>query len=114
MIAGIHLEVWLAAGYAALLGVIAWALEWVARHSHKHSEQYRDSGFVYRREMDLWDCPAGRQLTRDEVDYQRRVVYYRAPAHTCNECALKNNCTDSNDGRVLESRLDSWIESELH
>ena len=34
-------------------------------------------------------------------------------AGDCNACSLKNNCTDSNDGRLLKSHLDSWIESEL-
>jgi hypothetical protein len=113
MISGIHIEVLLAAGYAVFLVGVAFLLEILARHSHKRSEHYRNSGFVYRQKMDLWECPAGRQLTRTEVDYERRIVRYRAPADACNACSLKNNCTDSNDGRVLESRLDSWIESEL-
>ena len=33
--------------------------------------------------------------------------------NACNACSLKKNCTDSNEGRLLKSRLDSWVESEL-
>ncbi len=113
MISGVHVEVVLAASYAIFLVAVAFVLELLARHSHKRSERYRNSGFVYFQKMDIWECPAGRQLLRSETDHQRRIVHYRAPAHACNACSLKNNCTDSNDGRLLESRLDSWLESEL-
>jgi hypothetical protein len=113
MIPGVHVEVVLAASYAIFLVGVAFVLELLARHSYKRSERYRNSGFVYFQKMDLWECPAGRQLLRTETDYQRRIVHYRAPAHACNTCSLKNNCTDSNDGRLLKSHLDSWIESEL-
>ena len=113
MISGVHVEVVLAAGYAIFLVGVAFVLEHLARHSHKRSERYRNSGFVYFQKMDLWECPAGRQLLRTETDYQHRIVHYRAPANACNACSLKNNCTDSEEGRLLESRLDSWLESEL-
>jgi hypothetical protein len=113
MIAGVHNEVLLAVGYATFLVGVAFALEVLARHSHKRSELYRNAGFVYRQKLDLWECPMRRQLLRAETDYQRRIVHYRAPAEACNACSLKNNCTDSNDGRRLEARLDSWLESEL-
>jgi hypothetical protein len=113
MIAGVHNEVLLAVGYATFLVGVAFALELLARHSHKRSEVYRNAGFVYRQKLDLWECPMRRQLLRAETDYQRRIVHYRAPAEACNACSLKNNCTDSNDGRRLEARLDSWLESEL-
>lgn len=113
MISGVHFEVVFAASYAIFLVGVAFVLELLARHSHKRSERYRNSGFVYFQKLDLWECPAGRQLLRTETDYQHRVVHYRAPAEVCNACSLKNNCTDSNDGRLLKSHLDSWVESEL-
>jgi hypothetical protein len=113
MISGVHVEVVLVATYAIFLAGVAFVLEFLAQHSHKRSERYRNSGFVYFREMDSWECPAGRQLLRIETDYQRRIVHYRAPADACNACSLKNNCTDSSEGRLLSSHLDSWVESEL-
>ena len=113
MIHGVHIEVLLAGGYALLLVAVALILELVARHSHRRSEHYRNSGFVYRQKLDVWECPTGHHLTREQTDFERKIAQYRAPAHKCNACHLKKDCTDSNDGRVLESRLDAWLQSEL-
>jgi hypothetical protein len=113
MISGVHIEVILAATYAVFLAGVAFVLETLAQHSHKRSLSYRNSGFVYFQKLDLWECPAGRQLQRIDTDYQRRIVHYRAPPEACNACSLKNNCTDSDEGRLLKSHLDSWVESEL-
>lgn len=113
MIHGVHIEVILAAGYALLLVGVAAVLEWLARHSHRRSEHYRNSGFIYKRKLDVWECPAGQHLTREQTDFERRIARYRAPAHQCNACHGKKDCTDSDDGRLLESRLDSWLQSEL-
>jgi hypothetical protein len=110
---GIHIEVVLAASYAIVLVGIAFILELLARHSHQRSERYRNSGFVYMQDMDVWECPASRQLRRTATDHQHRVVHYRAPADACNACSLKKNCTDSDDGRLLKRHMDSWVESEL-
>jgi hypothetical protein len=113
MILGVHIEIVLAASYAIFLTTVAVGLELLARHSHKRSEQYRNSGFTYFADRDAWECPSGQQLHRQATDHQRRIVHYRASPDACNRCSLKNNCTDSNEGRVLKSHLDSWIESEL-
>jgi hypothetical protein len=113
MIHGIHIEVMLAGGYALLLVGVAGILEIVARHSHRRSEHYRNSGFVYKQKLDVWECPTGHHLTREQTDFERKIALYRAPAHKCNVCHCKNDCTDSDDGRLLESRLDAWLQSEL-
>jgi Transposase DDE domain len=113
MISGIHVEVLLGVAYAIVLVTVACVLERVARHSHKRADRYRNSGFVYFQKTDHWECPAGRQLQLIKINDQRRVSYYRASAHECNACSLKPNCTDSDDGRLLERRLDRWLESEL-
>jgi hypothetical protein len=63
--------------------------------------------------MDVWECPTGHHLTREQTDFERKIAHYRAPAHKCNACHVKKNCTDSNNGRLLESRLDAWLQSEL-
>lgn len=114
MIHGIHTEVVLAAAYALLLMGVAGVLEYLARHSHRRSEHYRNSGFTYKRKLDVWECPTGHHLTRTETDFERRIARYRAPAHKCNACHCKKDCTDSDHGRELESRLDAWVQSELH
>ena len=113
MIHGVHIEVILAGGYALLLVGVAVILEFVARHAHRRSEHFRNSGFTYKKNMDVWECPTGHHLTREQTDFERKIAHYRAPAHKCNACHLKKDCTDSDDGRLLESRLDAWLQSEL-
>lgn len=114
MIHGVHIEVLLAGGYALLLVGVSVILELVARHAHNRSEHFRNSGFVYKKQMDVWQCPTGIHLTREQTDFQRKIATYRAPAHKCNGCHVKGDCTDSHHGRVLESRLDAWLQSELN
>lgn len=113
MIAGVHLEVVLAAAYALVLVVAAVLLERLARQAHRRAERYQTVGFTYHAQLDGWVCPADQRLHRIETDPVRRVSRYRAPAHACNACHLKGDCTDSDDGRTLEHRDDSWLESEL-
>jgi hypothetical protein len=113
VIFGLHLEVVLALAYAAFLMCLTFCLELVARKSHKRAEDYRNSGFIYFRDLDYFECPAGHQLVQLKMDHQRRTAVYRAQAGACNSCSLRLNCTDSREGRIVERRLDAWIESEL-
>src|SRR5215470_6503921 len=110
MILGVHDEVLLALTYALFLLGVAALLEYLARRSQRRAEGYRTSGFVYFRELDYWECPAGHQLIQLHTDHRRRVTIYRAPASACNSCSLKLNCTDSDQGRILERRLNTWFE----
>jgi hypothetical protein len=113
VILGLHVEVLLALAYALFLVGIAFVLELVARKSHNRAQDYRNAGFIYFAELDYFECPAGHQLVQLKTDHQRRIISYRAPAGACNSCPLKLNCTDSDAGRLVERRLDTWIESEL-
>lgn len=113
MVDGIHIEVILAGGYVVLLACAAAILEHLARRSHSRTERYRNSGFTYKKEHDAWECPTGEHLRREKAHPSRKVAIYRAPAHKCNVCHCKKHCTDSDTGRVLESRPNAWLESEL-
>jgi hypothetical protein len=113
MIEGFHAEVLMAAGYALFLVLVAVMLEWLAKHSHRRSEQMRVTGFKFHMEFDHWECPTGQFLHRHSVDHQRNIVRYRAPGHACNCCHKKPDCTDSDEGREIEHRVDSWVQSEI-
>lgn len=113
MIHGMHPDVLMVAGYAILLVGVAAVLELVARQSHHLSEQFHVAGFTYHPQLDAWKCPMGQHLDRKESDYERRLILYQAPAHVCNACHCKSDCTDSDDGRKIEHRLDSWLRSEI-
>lgn len=110
----IHIEVLLASGYALFLLAVATCLEKLGRHTHHRSRRYQTAGFTYHQHINVWECPAGQYLKLWAFDSQRRVAQYRAEAKSCNSCALKKNCTDSEDGRTLDHPLDSWLQSEVH
>ena len=113
MIHGMHPDVLMVAGYALLLVGVAMVLELIARQSHRLSEQLQVSGFTYHPHLDAWKCPTGQHLERKESDYGRGVIVYRAPAHVCNACHCKTDCTNSDAGRQIVRRLDSWLRSEI-
>ena len=113
VIAVIHIEVLLAAGFSMFPVLVAAGLELLARQSHRRSEGLQLAGFRYHHEHDAWECPTGQRLARSETDHQQRLVRYRAPAHICNCCGIKKDCTDSDEGRLIERPLDAWLRSEL-
>jgi hypothetical protein len=114
MIDGFHAEELMAGGYSLFLVAVAATLEWLARHSHRRSEQMPVTGFKFHREFDRWECPTGQLLQRHSVDHLRNIVRYRAPARVCNCCHKKTDCTDSDEGRQIEWRVDTWVQSEIH
>lgn len=113
MLAEFHLEALLAIGYALLLIVIAACMEGMGRHSHRRSGQYHTGGFRFHRPTDHWECPNGARLERAEIDNELRVIRYRAPAISCNGCAIKARCTDSDTGREISVSLDPWLSSAM-
>lgn len=113
MIGGFHAGILLAGGYAVFLVAVAVSLERLGRSSHRLSERFEVAGFQYHAQHDRWECPTGNHLHRVANDSPHRIAVYQAPAHVCNSCAAKHQCTDSDSGRRIERRLDSWLESEL-
>jgi hypothetical protein len=109
----VHPEVVLAAGYAVLLLAAAFGLEWLARRAHRRSEAYELAGFVYHRNLDVWECPTGQHLLPTRTDHLRQLVHYRARPTACNSCPLKTGCTDSDDGRELTQPQATWPHSEV-
>jgi hypothetical protein len=105
-------EVFLFAGYAALLLTAAGLLEWLSAHTHRRSLRYRTAGFEYDADHDHWRCPEGQYLWPHELDHDRRLVRYRAKARICNACPRKEACTDSSSGREVVRPLDPWPHSE--
>ena len=105
-------ETLLAGAYSLALLVSAGALEWLSAHTHQRSLRYRTAGFDYQADSDVWVCPEGEHLWPHDFDHERRLVRYRARAHVCNRCPLKERCTDSDQGREIARPLDPWPHSE--
>jgi len=108
----VHVEAFLAVGYAAFLLCVATGLDLLARHSHVRSQRYRTAGFTYHHTHDAWVCPEDQILTRSETDHERRLVRYRGRPHICNNCPSKADCTDSDEGREIAWAIDPWPRSE--
>lgn len=105
-------EALLAAAYACFLILAGLGLDLVARHSHNRSTRYRTAGFRYASDLDAWICSEGQHLQRVETDHERRLVRYRGKARVCNNCPVKADCTESDQGREIAQALDPWPHSE--
>jgi transposase len=62
--------------------------------------------FTYDPQRDVYTCPQGQLLHFRTNEYTSRKVEYRAKAEDCNSCALKEQCTPSNNGRVVHRNFD--------
>jgi hypothetical protein len=113
LMAGVHTETLLAAGYAVLLLVLAFGIERMAHRSHRRANAYTLAEFVFHEHLDRWECPTGQHLRPIHVDQVRRLTRYRAPAVACNRCPLKSGCTDSDTGREVTRFLDPWLETDI-
>jgi hypothetical protein len=107
------LEVLLSAAYGVFLLGTAAVLEKLAQHSRHRADQYELAGFRYHAGFDRWECPEGNHLHRIHTDPARRLARYRAPAHHCNSCRSKKECTDSDSGREIERQMDLWLRTGL-
>ncbi len=111
MIGPFHAEPVMAVGYVLLLIAIAAGLEQLAKHTQRRADGYQTGGFHFHQDRDAWECPAGMALIRAQVDNERGIVTYRAPAHACNSCPIKSRCTDSDTGREISVALDPFVQS---
>jgi hypothetical protein len=111
-VSSVDTEVLLAGGYALLLLGMGLGLDGLARLAHRRSQAYRTAGFTYNSDHDHWICPQGEHLWPHEYDHDSRTVRYRARAHVCNGCPVKDRCTDSDRGREVVRPLDPWPHSE--
>lgn len=62
--------------------------------------------FQYDAQRDVYICPQGQLLRRRTNEYKSRKVEYQARAEDCNSCPLKEQCTPSNNGRVVHRHFD--------
>lgn len=113
LLAQIHPEAFLAGAYSVFLIAVATGLEMAARFSHRRARGFATAGFRYDADLDVFECPSGETLHRQEVDRERHVVRYRARAEVCNRCRLKSLCTDSDRGREVSRSVAPWLRSEI-
>ena len=67
---------------------------------------FRQEDFNYDAELDVYVCPAGKELHFCQRQTTERSRRYRARAKDCNHCPLKAQCTTSTQGRSLCRSVD--------
>jgi hypothetical protein len=109
----VKLEVWLILGYVAVILAGARLAEVLARVHFQRARRHAERGFEYDADADHYHCPQGERLTLHVVEPENRLVVYRAPASTCNGCALKSSCTPHDEGRHIYRPLAAWAETDI-
>lgn len=109
---GIEVTAWLAAGYGAVLVLVAYAIDRMARRAQTTVQEQRTPGFVYHEDHDAWLCPEDQWLWPRSFDPENRVMRYRGSPTVCNSCPVKESCTTSADGREMRRMVDTWPASE--
>ncbi len=106
------LELWLFLGYVSVLWLGAWLLEAMAKvHFHRALRRAHE-GFDYDPGLDRYECPQGELLTLHTSDDRNKLAIYKAPASSCNGCALKTFCTPHDEGRHVYRSLAEFLETD--
>jgi hypothetical protein len=84
-------------------GVRAYLL--VPDRSHQAGLVSKDA-FRYDPLADTYTCPAGATLSYVRAAHPLRLLYYQAPAATCNACPRKARCTTTDQGRMVSRHVD--------
>jgi hypothetical protein len=100
-------------GYVVILWVGGWALELLARAHFHRARRYAHAGFTFDSELDRYECPQGELLTLHTFDDRDKLAIYKAPASSCNECALKAFCTPHDEGRRVYRSLAEFHETDV-
>lgn len=104
--------VWLTAGYAVFLILVAHGFDRLARVTARRSDRWRTGSFTYHADHDAWVCPQDQWLWPVSFDSENRLMRYRATPTVCNACPVKSSCTTSSRGREVTREVDPWPHSE--
>jgi hypothetical protein len=66
--------------------------------------------FIYDREHDRYECPAGQQLTRRMTCEEDGRVIHVYWTNTCRDCPLKSDCTTGKERRVRRWEREDVLE----
>lgn len=79
--------------------------------ANKKEGLFSKEDFHYHAEKDCYICPAGQTLNyRFSTEEEgRNLRYYAASASTCNQCAIKEQCTTNKKGRRITRLEDEAI-----
>lgn len=61
--------------------------------------------FIYDKETDTYECPAGNRLERKKLHEARQSIDYGALKSECDKCELRPQCTKNKAGRTVKRHL---------
>jgi hypothetical protein len=99
--------------YVFVLWAGGWSLEFLARAHFHRAQRYAHNGFEYDTELDRYECPQGEWLTLHTFDDRNKLAIYKAPASSCNACALKAFCTSHDEGRRVYRSMAEFHETDV-
>ncbi len=66
---------------------------------------FADDKFIYDKETNTYECPAGKRLKRKSLHEARQGIDYGAPKKECEKCELRPQCTKNKAGRTVKRHL---------
>jgi hypothetical protein len=99
--------------YVLLLWLGGWLLEYLAKVHFRRAMRHAYDGFSFDAELDRYECPQGELLTLETFDDRNKLAMYKAPADSCNVCALKSFCTPHDTGRHIYRSLADFHETDV-
>jgi transposase len=63
--------------------------------------RFGPNDFTYDADNDEYICPAGNRLTHDGLNHKWQTHRYRAKGSVCLDCTMRQQCTNSRGGRML-------------
>ena len=83
---------------------------------HTSKGRFTQNQFRYDQSTDTYVCAAGESLHPRRVHKRRQMVDYVADPKTCEQCALRSQCTKSKLGRSVSRhmRQEAFNEAMLH
>jgi hypothetical protein len=109
----IDLPLCLLLAYLVALWVGSLALEILARAHFRKARHHGHEGFEFDPLLDRYQCPQGELLTLHTFDDLDKLAIYKAPASSCNACALKTFCTPHDEGRRIYRPLAEFHETDV-
>lgn len=71
----------------------------------KSKEKYCVCEFEYKAEEDIYICPSGQRMRKSGYNKERSCNYYTTERNACSKCSLRDQCTDSRQGRRINRHV---------
>lgn len=66
---------------------------------------FTEKSFLYDKDTDTYQCPAGKQLMAQKLHKDRQSIDYAASKKECTGCELRPKCTRNKNGRTIKRHL---------